>query len=69
MECIVVDNVTEILLGMNWLAKNVEVMDLKNRQVVITGKTISLKGPPVNGVTRRIQTREDVCIPLNVRPT
>ena len=63
MECFVVENVTKILIGMDWLSRNVELMDLKYRYVIISGQTIPLRKPPANRVMRRIQAKEVVRVP------
>ena len=58
MDCIVVEDVSELLVGMDWVSKYVETMDFKNQRAVVFGRKVSLKRDP-NGVgSRRIQVRE-----------
>ena len=58
MDCIVVDDVTEMLIGMDWVSKYVETMDFQNQRAVVFGQRISLKRDPNGVVLRRIQVRE-----------
>ena len=44
MECVVVENVAEVLLGMDWLTRNVEQLDLRRRSVRIAGREMPLRG-------------------------
>ena len=41
--CVVVDNVTEILIGMSWLSEHADSLDLKNGRITIGGKLFQLK--------------------------
>ena len=43
MECVVVDKVTEVLLGMDWLMRNVERLDFRRRKVTIHGREVVLR--------------------------
>ena len=42
MKCLVVDDVSEVLIGLDWLHKNVELLDFKYRKIRIGGELISL---------------------------
>ena len=46
MDCIVVDDVTEMLIGMDWVSKYVETMDFQNQRAVVFGRRVSLKRDP-----------------------
>ena len=43
MECVVVENVAEILLGMDWLTKSVEQLDFRKGKILIAGRRMNLR--------------------------
>ena len=43
MECVVVEKVTEILIGMDWLTKNVEQLDIRKGKILIAGRRMNLQ--------------------------
>ena len=53
-----VDDVTEMLIGMDWVSKYVETMDFQNQRAVVFGRRVSLKRDANGVVLRRIQVRE-----------
>ena len=58
MDCIVVDDVREMLVGMDWVSKYVETMDFRNQRAVVFGRKITLKRVLEGVLFRRIQLRE-----------
>ena len=49
-KCLVVDGVTEVLIGMGWLLKNVDCLDFKNRRIRMRGHSFRLESEPLNRV-------------------
>ena len=56
-KCLVVDGVTEILIGMGWLMKNVDCLDFKNRRIGMRGHSFRLVSEPPNQVKGPGRTR------------
>ena len=42
LKCLVVEDITEILIGMDWLLENAATMDFKNQRIGIGGRTFGL---------------------------
>ena len=56
-KCLVVDGVTEILIGMGWLLKNADCLDFKNRRIGMRGHSFRLETEPLNQVNEPGRTR------------
>ena len=63
LKCLVVENVTEVLLGMDWMLENVEKMEFKQQRAKIGGRMVGLVKAPPNSAPRRVSARKSVEIP------
>ena len=63
LHCVVVDNVSEVLLGFDWLSEHVESWDLRREEIRVNGGTFPLCGPPRVCRTRRVKVARATTVP------
>ena len=59
LECMVVDNVSEILIGLTWLNEFAESWDFRHEVIVLGGSQHKLHGPPRRLKARRVEVAGD----------
>ena len=63
LKCLVVEDLTEILIGMDWLLENAATIDLKNQRIGIGGRIFGLAKATPDRAVRRVESRKSVEIP------
>ena len=63
LKCVVVDNVSEVLLGLDWMMTNVENIDFKRKTIVVNDHLHHLTNPPKYRMSRKVVCKEAVTIP------
>ena len=63
LNCVVVRDVSEVLLGLDWMVKYVDKLDLKNKSIVVQGREFSLSKCPKKTTGRRVVCARTVIVP------
>ena len=63
LECMVVNNVSEILLGLAWLNEFAESWDFRHEVIVLGGSQHKLHGPPRTLKSRRVEVAGTTTVP------
>ena len=63
LECSVVDNVSEILIGLTWLNEFAESWDFRHEVIVLGGSQHKLHGPPKMPKSRRVELACTTTVP------
>ena len=63
LECMVVDNVSEVIIGLTWLNEFAESWDFRHEVIVLGGTQHKLHGPPKTPKTRRVEVAHTTTVP------
>ena len=63
LECMVVNNVSEILIGLTWLNEFAESWDFRHEVIVLGGSQHKLHGPPRTLKSRRVEVAGTTTVP------
>ena len=63
LECMVVNNVSEILIGLTWLNEFAESWDFRHEVIVLGGSQHKLHGPPKTPKSRKVEVAYTTTVP------
>ena len=63
LECMVVNNVSEVIIGLTWLNEFAESWDFRHEVIVLGGTQHKLHGPPKTPKTRRVEVAHTTTVP------
>ena len=62
-DCLVVRDVSDVILGLDWMTKHVDTLNLKNKSIIVQGRTLPLVKHPKERSGRTLVCDRSVTTP------